>query len=272
MSARLLTAAAVLLLCAGCSADGAASLIGIAKPAPFVPDSLASNVAVLAFENNTGNPRYDPLGRGMAHMMTSDLSSVPSLKLVERDQLQALIDELGLQQTTHFDQETALQVGLFLGADHVIMGSISAIEPEMRLDTRVVNVETAEIVQTATVTGKEDALFDLQQRLAASLIEGIDVVMTDEARTLLITQQEANRIDRVDTALSFSQAMSLYDQGEFTTAAQRLFEVQQQAPASQLVAVAFQMAREAGTREVGRSLRNRLDNYLRGRRDSTQSQ
>lgn len=271
MKARWLTAAGVLFVCAGCSADRAGSLLGT-RPAPFVPDSLAANVAVLAFENNTGDPRYDPLGRGLAHMMTSDLAAVPSLNLVERDQLQALVDELGLQQTAHFDQETALQVGLFVGADHVVMGSISAMEPEMRLDTRVVDVETAEVVQAASVSGDEDALFDLQQRLASSLIEGIDVVMTDEAQALLIAQQEANRIDRVSTALTFSEALSLYDQGEFTTAAQRLYEVQQQAPASQLVSVAFQMARQAGQRELGRSIRGRIDSYLRSRRDSTEAQ
>ncbi|MGB3541828.1 CsgG/HfaB family protein [Rubrivirga sp.] len=270
MLARWLTVIAALLFGAGCS--GTPSFLGPPRPAPFVPDSLAANVAVLAFENNTGDPRYDPLGRGLAHMMTSDLSAVPTLNLVERDQLQALIDELGLQQTAHFDQETALQVGLFIGADHIVLGSISAMQPEMRLDTRVVNVETAEVVQTATVTGDENALFDLQQRLAVSLIDGIDVVMTDEARDLLTAQQEANRIDRVETAVTFSEALSLYDQGEFTTAAQRLFVVQQEAPASQLVSVAFQMARQAGQRELGRSIRGRIDNYLRSRRDSTQAQ
>ncbi len=259
------------VLPAGCgSIDQARSMVGGPQAsAAGLPDSLDANLAVLAFENNTGDPRYDPLGRGLASMMTSDLASVPTLRLVERERLQSLIDELDLQQTDYFDQETALQVGLFIGADHVVVGSIVAVEPEIRLDTRVVKVETAEVVQTASVAGREDRLFDLQKDLAASLIAGIDVVMSDEARAALAERQEANRIDDVQTALSFSEALSLYDQGEFTLAATRLFEVQQRAPGSQLVAVALGLARDHGqralAREAGRQARTRIDGWLRGR-------
>lgn len=269
LPARIALVGAVIFLASGCTAVNEA-LGGPEAPEAVLPDSLDANLAVLAFENNTGDPRYDPLGRGLASMMTSDLASVPTLRLVERERLQELVDELNLQQSDYFDPETALQVGLFIGADHVIVGSIVAVEPEIRLDTRVVKVETAEVVQTASVTGREDALFDLQRELAESLIAGIDVVLSDEARASLAAQQEANRIDDVQTVLSFSEALSLYDQGEFTLAAEQLFLVQQQAPASQLVSVALQMVREEGqralTREAGRQVRGRIDNWFRNRR------
>ncbi|MDB4891704.1 MAG: hypothetical protein JWL61_3559, partial [Gemmatimonadetes bacterium] len=45
------------------------------------PDSLApkKTVAVLYFDNHTGKPDYDPLGKGMAAMMISDLGSVQEI-------------------------------------------------------------------------------------------------------------------------------------------------------------------------------------------------
>ncbi|WP_412061471.1 CsgG/HfaB family protein [Rubrivirga sp. IMCC45206] len=259
------------VLAAGCgSIDSARSLVGGPQmSAADLPEAFDANLAVLAFENHTGDPRYDPLGRGLASMMTSDLAAVPTLRLVERERLQALVDELGLQQTDAFDPETALQVGRFIGADHVVVGSIVAIHPEIRLDTRVVEVETSEVVQTASVAGREDRLFDLQRDLAASLIDGIDVVMTAEARVALAERQQANRIDDVETALSFSNALALFDQGEFAQAATQLFEVQQRAPSSQLVSVALGLARDHGqralTEEAGRQARTRIDGWLRGR-------
>jgi len=273
MPSRLLVLLAVLTAVSGCgSVGGVGALLAGPEPAPTaLPDSLDATLAVLAFSNDTGDPRYDPLGRGLASMMTSDLAAVPTVRLVERDRVQALLDELDFQQSAYVDPETALQVGLFVGADHVVVGSLTAVHPEIRLDTRVVRVETSEIVQTASVTGREDALFELQQALAASLIAGIDVVMSDEARAALAAQQEANRLDDVETALAFSQALSLYDRGEFSLAAVQLFEVQQRAPSSQLVSVALGLAREAGqralTREAGRQLRGRLDGWLRARLD-----
>ncbi|MEM0962479.1 MAG: CsgG/HfaB family protein [Bacteroidota bacterium] len=263
--AAVLATAAVL---AGCS--GGSPLVQGTQPSlADLPDAYDATVAVLAFENHTGDPRFDPLGRGLASMMTSDLAAVPTIRLVERERLRDLIRELDLQQSAYADPETALHVGLFAGADHVVVGSIVAVEPEIRLDTRVVKVETAEIVQTASVSGRDDALLALQQELADSLIDGIDVVMTDEARAALAARQQANQLSSIETALSFSEALRLYDQGEFTLAATQLFEVQQQAPTSQLVSVALGMAREAGqqalTREAGRQIRTRLDGWLRDR-------
>lgn len=258
----IVAAAAALAGCASIE-EARTTLVG-PPPAAALPDSLDANLAVLAFANNTGDPRYEPFGRAIAHMMTSDLAAVPSLRLLERDQLDLLVEELELQQTAAFDQETALQIGRFIGAEHVVVGSIAAVEPEIRLDTRVVRVETSEVVQTASVTGREDALFDLQQALAATLIEGIDVVLSDEARAALAAQQEANRIDRLDTALAFSEALAFYDREEYTLAIERLYQVKQQEPASQLVDVALQMAGDR-LRDRGRdALRNRLNSFLRG--------
>lgn len=266
MWSRLLPLAVLL---AGCGAvpsldDARALVAGPDEPEAVLPDSLDANLAVLAFENNTGDPRYDPFGRGLAHMMTTDLSTVPTLQLVERDQLQLLVDELDLQQTEYFDEETALQVGRFVGAEHVIVGSIAAVDPEIRLDTRVVAVETAEVVQAESVTGREDALFSLQQELAATLIAGIDVVLSDEARAALAAQQEANRIDDLDTALAFSEALVYYDQEDYARALEKLYEVKRQAPASQMVDVAIDLAGDRARDRSRDALRGRVNRMLGG--------
>lgn len=260
---------AALALLVGCgsvpSLDDARALVaGPETPAPVLPDSLEANLAVLAFENNTGDPRYDPFGRGIAHMMTTDLSAVPTLQLVEREQLQALVDELDLQQTEYFDEDTALQVGRFVGAEHVIVGSIAAVDPEIRLDTRVVRVETAEVVQAESVTGRHDALFELQQELAATLIEGIDVVLSDEARAALAAQQEANRIDDLETQLAFSEALWYYDREEYARAVERLVEVKRRAPGSLMVDAALAVATDRAQDRGRDAVRDRIDRMIRG--------
>jgi TolB-like protein len=239
--------------------------IGFGFAGAPVPDAPKSVLAVLAFENNTGQDRYDPLGKGLANMMTSDLSAVPELQLVEREQMQALIEELQLQQTEYFDSETALRVGQFVGAEHVVVGSIVAVSPEIRLDTRVVRIETGEVVQTANVTGNENELFDLQQRLADTLIEGIDVVLSPEDQAALRAQQQANRIDDLETMLLYSEALDYYDRGDYVGAVERLNEVRERAPASQMVSAALELARSRAAGAVQEEARDRLNNVIRGR-------
>jgi curli biogenesis system outer membrane secretion channel CsgG len=53
-------------------------------------------VALTYFDNNTGDPSFDPLGRGLADMLITDLSVLSSLKIVERARLNEVLSELEL--------------------------------------------------------------------------------------------------------------------------------------------------------------------------------
>jgi TolB-like protein len=193
------------------------------------------SVAVLYFDNNTGKSDYDPLGRGIASMMISDLSSVQEIQLVERERMQDLIKEIDAQHTNYFDSTTAVKVGKMVGAEYIVVGAFAALDPKMRIDTRVVRVETGEIVKTAQVSGDEDKFFDLEQKLANKLIDGLGIALSPDEQTRLASQQRANRIDAVSTLLGFSRALALYDRGDFVGAGKQMIPVVQASPNSLLL-------------------------------------
>jgi TolB-like protein len=218
-------------------------------------------VAVLRFDNNTGNARYEHLGRALSTMTVSDLSVIERIQLVERERLDELVAELDLQQSGYVDPESAQSVGMILGAEYVVAGAFITVDPEMRLDTRVDRVSTAEIVATAQVTGQQESLFDLQQRLADQLIEGFELVLTEDERQRLRTQQEANRIDDLDTFVAFSNALCLLDYGAYEEAFEAIQDVQLAAPGSQIVRATANTLRD----RAGDEARNRLENEARSR-------
>ena len=224
-----------------------ASLLLVAAPPPeplAVPAGKA--VAVLYFDNNTGKAEYDPLGKGIAAMMISDLSAVQEIQLVERERLQDLVKELEAQHTRFFDSTTAVKVGRMTGAEYIVVGSFAALQPKMRIDTRVVRVGTGEIVKTAQVTGDEDKFFELEQQLARNLIAGLGLALSPEDQARLAAKQEANRIDAVATMVTFSKALTLYDRAEYLDAAQSMLPVVQASPNSMLVRVTYnEMKRRA---------------------------
>jgi TolB-like protein len=214
------------------------------------PESLATpakkTVAVLYFDNNTGRADYDPLGKGIAAMMISDLGSVDGIQLVERERMQDLVKELESQRTRYFDSTTAVKVGRMTGAEYIVVGAFAALQPKMRIDTRVVRVASGEIVKTAQVTGDEEKFFDLQQKLARNLTDGLGLALSPEEQAKLAAQQEQNRIDAVATMLSFSRALNLYDRADYGEAAAAMVPVLSQAPNSMLVRVAYdEMKRRA---------------------------
>ena len=202
---------------------------------PRSPSAPKKSVAVLYFDNYTGKPDYDPLGKGIASMMISDLSSVPEIQLVERDRMQDLIKEVDAQHTKYFDSTTAVKVGRMVGAEYIVVGAFAALDPKMRIDTRVVRVETGQIVKTAQVSGDEDKFFDLQQKLANKLIDGLGIALSPEEQQKLASQQRANRIDAVSTLLGFSRALALYDRGDFVGAGKQMIPVVQASPNAMFV-------------------------------------
>lgn len=239
----------------------ALTLLLAAPTATRAQEPEKSVVAVVRFDNNTGDERYEHLGRAMSSMMISDLSVIERIQLVERERIEEVMAELDLQVSGRVDPETAVELGMIVGAEYMVFGSFVTVDPEMRLDTRVTRTETAEIVTTADVRGQGQSLFDLQQQLADTLIAGLQLVLTEEERALLRTQQEANRIDDIDTAIAFSEALCLLDYGAYPEAFEAIQRVQSAAPGSQIVRATFDLLRDRAADDA----RNRVTDGVRNR-------
>src|SRR5690349_25088846 len=95
--------------------------------APIIAAAQANSpvVAVLYFDNNSfGKDRgdYDGLGKGIADLLINDMASNPSMRLVERDRIQSILQEQSLVQSKSIDPETAVKLGKLLGAQYMITG------------------------------------------------------------------------------------------------------------------------------------------------------
>ncbi len=220
-------------------------------------------VAVLSFTNGSGDPQFDPLGKGIAAMMITDLSSVSTIRLVERERLADLTKELDLQQTQMVDPLTAATVGKLAGAEYVVTGAIVALDPMMRLDTRMVRVETGEVVKTAQVTGERKKFFDLQQKLSKALIEGLDVALSPEDSARLAQEQEQNRIDDLAVQLQYAQALDLYDQEQYVDAAAKIAQVMRAAPRSALVQATYKVMTDRAKQAAKSKLKDKLRGWLK---------
>lgn len=179
------------------------------------------NVAVLYFDNRTGQAEYDVLRKGLADMLVTDLAGVPPLQIVERERLEALLAELKLQRSSSFDAATAQRLGKLVGASHAIGGSIHAVAPAMRLDVRLVEVATGKVLVTGSVTGKSEGLFELEQELVRRFAGALDAKLSGAP---------ASGRANVAGLLAFSQGLDHADRGELDLARSRLGEAVRAAP------------------------------------------
>src|ERR1700741_2514397 len=82
------------------------------------------------------------LGKGLAAMLTTEMSRNPRVRMVERDRIRSLLDEQRLAASGIADDATAIRVGRLLGAQYMLFGSYADVFGNLRIDVRVVEVES----------------------------------------------------------------------------------------------------------------------------------
>ena len=143
----------------------------------LVAQAAKPTVAIMYFNNNviTKDARdYDGLSKGLPDFLITEMSANSAIRVVERDQVQKLIDEQKLVGAGQVDRESAVKVGKLLGAQHMIFGGFMA-DPKgnFRIDARAVNVETGAIEFTDRVQDRSDNVLVLIGQLASRLNSGL---------------------------------------------------------------------------------------------------
>lgn len=177
-------------------------------------------LAVLDFDNNSiaDRSRLEPLRKGLAQMFTSELGKVGALHLVERADLQRVVEEMKLAQAGMVDAATAQQVGRLVGAQNLLLGSFVAMAGgKMRLDVRIVHVETGRTVKAEEKTGKEGQLFDLVKDLNRKLVRDLASHITPADEGAL---GELRNV-KFSAMLLFSQGVVNEDRGDFAGAREK---------------------------------------------------
>jgi TolB-like protein len=183
----------------------------LAAREPAAAQAAKPTVAIMYFNNNvfTKDARdYDGLTKGVPDFLVSEMSSNPNIRVIERDQVQKLIDEQKLTSGGQVDRETAVKVGKLLGAQHMIFGGFMA-DPKgnFRIDARAVNVETGAIEYTDRVQDHGDNVMALIAQLAGHLNSGLKLgapTRTGDAGTRLPMR----------VAVLYGKALDMADRGD----------------------------------------------------------
>ncbi len=93
-----------------------------------------------------------PLGNYLTEKISSGLYSTGDVKVIERSQLTKVVDELELTMGGKFDDASVKRIGRLLAVDAVVMGSYAELGVNtVEVNSRVVNVETAEVLGVGTI-------------------------------------------------------------------------------------------------------------------------
>jgi len=204
----------------GCSGKKPIESTQMMPKRPSGASSGKMTLGIMYFDNNTLSKDHDSLDRlrmGIVGALITELSKVQNLIVVEREKIDDLRKEIEMQwQGDGFDQQTVQKFGKLLGAQTLCFGQFmdkpegwdsggcsipfwrkGTGKDEIRIDARIVVVETGAILKAEEVTGQKQELF--------KIIKLLGVEIADQLNTNLgvnVTQVDRKVIKQEDTAYS----------------------------------------------------------------------
>jgi len=162
-----------------------------------------------------GKEDFDALQKGIAGMLISELAQNPAARVVEREDIQKLIEEQNLGAAGRVDPQTAAKIGKLVGARYVVLGTFIDFYGDFRLDARLVNVETSEILKVEKDQAQRDHLFQIIQNVAGRLMKDANLPPLPRQAS----EQRMSRQVPTEALTFYSRALLYQDRGQRDKAA-----------------------------------------------------
>jgi TolB-like protein len=117
-------------------------------------------IAILPFENRGSAESMDLLDKLITVFVNLD-----RFKVLERAQLEKVLQEHQLGMSGFLDATTAAEIGKGIGVDAVVTGSISWNQAEVGVDARFIDTETAAIISARDAYARSTDLRSLNEML-----------------------------------------------------------------------------------------------------------
>ncbi len=133
-------------------------------------------VAILPFTNNSvdQSSATSGLGQDFTEHVFEQLTGQPDVVVLDRESIEKVLEELSLSSRELTETAGRLHLGKLLGAQYLVTGSYMAIGKALRMDARVIEVESGRvegIAQQGTLSGSKAIETALSKKVAERLFK-----------------------------------------------------------------------------------------------------
>lgn len=170
------------------------SLISFVKYAQ--PQQNRIKIAVMDFINSSDRSNQDYLKTTISENIITRFAGSSGIIVVERSRLMEMLNEIKLGQSGVVDENTAAKIGNALGADGIIIGSYTIFDDKLRINARLIDVQTIQVKYAKQLTGT------LIMPLIDELTELLLIELTpDKMERAKLLNERINRSSQIATQL-----------------------------------------------------------------------
>lgn len=162
-----------------------------------IPDSQKRVISVSRFEDRSiGTKDYAPWQQGIPDMIMESLGAIPYYKVISREYIvKKVLKEQEFQLLGATDQKGVVELGRLLNAQYIVVGSFSVFRETLQINAKVMSIESGEIMVQTSKQGKLDGFYTLQNDIAITITEGMNLAMNDTAKKTLLERHDTKVVE-----------------------------------------------------------------------------
>ena len=176
------------------------------KGVPLLPEQKRS-IAVISFENQTGDKAYDYLGKVIPNLLITNLEQSGYFNVTTWERTRDLLKQVGKGDTEFINADLGFELCQKDGVEVIVLGLVSKSGNTFVTDAKVLDVGTKKLLGTANSRGgSPDSIFKNQ----------IDELSQQIAKSVGLSERriEAAKMEVRDVTTSLPEAYSYYLKGK----------------------------------------------------------
>jgi serine/threonine protein kinase/tetratricopeptide (TPR) repeat protein len=151
-------------------------------------DEDRTTLAILFFDNLSGEPELDWLRTGISELLVSDLSQSSRLNVLSTNQIHNILGDPNAEEPAS-PYDLARQVAERMAIDQVLVGTVAQSGERLRISVRLMEPESGVILTTHQVEDAGEGLLSMVDDLSLGIRQDLDIPLLAEVDGDLNLQQ-----------------------------------------------------------------------------------
>jgi tetratricopeptide (TPR) repeat protein/tRNA A-37 threonylcarbamoyl transferase component Bud32 len=140
-----------------------------------IPPKIENSLAIISFENQTGDKAYDYLQKAIPNLLITNLEQTGNLYVATWERLDDILKQMGKKDVEVIDRDLGFQLCRREGIETIVLGSFIKAGNMFATDVKVLDVENKKLLKSASSRGEGiDSIIKTQiDELSREIYQGL---------------------------------------------------------------------------------------------------
>jgi len=180
---------------------------------PFPQDK--PSLAVMYFENNTGDERFDHWRKSLSDLLIADLSQSKYLRVLSGEMLYTILEESDLLEARSYSSKALQEISSRGGVRYILVGKLAMAGDSLRINALLQDASTGELIGSERVEGiGEESMFSMVDELTRKIKESFKLTAAEIAGDI---DREVEKITTTSTEAYkyYREGMEYFTKGDY---------------------------------------------------------